>query len=127
MGRGSSPKRLLPFAPNRNAVEGSLVPAWLFIRSLNDAVHEPDSPSDLLSTAKGTGDLRLASLFWMQPQRVGLEGPPAGAVGQDRPCLRELVSLRVSAGTLLAFWAKAEEQRRPKCLSIKGTHWRSPS
>lgn len=44
-----------------------------------------------------------------------------------RPCLKELVSLRVSVGTLLGFWAKAEELRRVKCLSIKGTHWRSPS
>lgn len=57
----------------------------------------------------------------------GLDGVPAGQVGQARPCLKELVSLRVSVGTLLGFWAKAEEERRVKCLSIKGTHCRRPS
>lgn len=66
----------------------------------------------MLFTATGTGDLRLASLFWLQPQWVALDGVSAGQVGQARPCLKELVSLRVSVGTLLGFWAQAEKQRR---------------
>lgn len=45
-------------------------------------MHEPDSPQGSLFTAKGTEDRRPASLFWMQPQWVGLDRIPAGLVGQ---------------------------------------------